>query len=119
MTNKIVKTLGVTLLCFLTSATFAGAALDEINVAVAAKAGQIDDKFGVLLTTTERDNLKIALIVKEITANDSEQTVQQQTANAIATYEIVDPVEQRKLLIEIEASLVGGGGGSSPPCCRG
>jgi hypothetical protein len=97
----------------------AGEALDSINAQVEQQAAQIDHAHGVLLTSQERDNLKMALIVKKVTKEEAvatDVTVKEKADKAIATYEITDPVEQRKLLIEIEASYFGGSG-IQPPCC--
>ena len=129
--NKTIKTLlkGMAFVCvFFVLFVNAGEALASINAAVDTQAEQIDQKHGVLLTNQERNNLKMALIVKKVTtdtANDSSKTVKEKTDSAIATYEINDPVEQRQLLIEIEAAAntgggaanTGGGSGNKPPCC--
>lgn len=122
--NKVIETFlkGVAFSCvFFTQFANAGEALDSINAAVNTQAEQIDQKHGVLLTTQERDNLKMALIVKKVTVATNEsttQTVKERADSAIATYEITDPVEQRQLLIEIEAAAnTGGGSGNKPPCC--
>lgn len=122
--NKIIKAFlkGMVFLCvFFTHFVNAGEALDSINVEVEKRAEQIDQNYGVLLTTQERDNLRLALIVKKVTtdtANDTTQTVKEKIDAAITTYEITDPVEQRQLLIKIEAAAnTGGGSGNKPPCC--
>jgi hypothetical protein len=131
--NKIVTAFvkGLALLCACISVTaYAGEDLNAINAHVEKQAEDIDQKFGVLLTTQERNNLKIALIVskvskeqKELTGNgggddpaiQKELTTMEVTDKAIKTYEITDPVEQRQLLIEIDAaSLTGGGDGDDP-----
>ncbi|NQZ09440.1 MAG: hypothetical protein HRT35_19990 [Algicola sp.] len=104
---------------FCASIANAGEALDNINAQVEEQAAQIDQTHGVLLTSQERDNLKMALIVKKVTTEEAvvaDVTVKEKADKAIATYEITDPIEQRKLLIEIEASYFGGSG-IQPPCC--
>lgn len=119
MTAKIV---GLALSCaFFTGIADAGEELDAVNAEVEKKAEQIDQMYGVLLTTQERDNLKIALIVKKVAtveAAESKKPVKEIIDTAITTYEIEDTTEQRKLLIETEAAMAEfGGNGTQPPCC--
>jgi hypothetical protein len=119
--NNILSALtkGVAFLCLFIS-VFANASneLNAINAEVEKKAEQIDQNYGVLLDTQERDNLKIALIVKKVVtdaAAEKNKTVKQITDAAIVTYEISDPVEQRKLLIEVSAKKGTGTSGNEPP----
>lgn len=112
--------LGLTLMCaFFSGPIKAGEALDSLNVEVEQQADQIDQQFGVLLTYSERTNLKIGLIVARLKAKKAaqpEKTVATLVDEAIATYEITDPIEQRQLLIETQSNVAGGSGGK-PPCC--
>lgn len=101
--------------------TIAGDELEHVNQAVEEKARQIDEKFGVLLTSGERVNLKIRFIVDRLVIkkeSNPEFTVEALVNEAFVTYEISDPVVQRQLLIETDAAVTGGGGGSKPPCCK-
>jgi hypothetical protein len=62
--------------------------------------------------------LKMALIVKKVVAvaeTEKSKTVKQLTDTAIVTYEINDPTEQRKLLIEVSAQKGIGTSGNEPP----
>lgn len=104
----------VVLLLSSTGTVNASSALTQINAEVEATAAQIDQEHGVLLTTQERINLKINLIVKEV-AVDTTLTIKQKTEAAIETYEVVDPDEQRKLLIEIGAQTRSTGASSNEP----
>ena len=105
---------------FASGQLYASAALDAINASVEQQANKIDQQYGVLLTAAERSNLKMALIVKAIgEQNDLSATdLSQLTDDAAATYGITDPVQQRQLLIELEAQKSNGGGsGYKPACC--
>lgn len=110
---------GLVLLCVSFGfAAHAGEALDTINAQVESQAEQIDQNHGVLLDTQERQNLKMALIVKKVVAAASAEkskTVKEITDAAVNTYEITDPVEQRKLLIEVSAQKSTGTSGNEPP----
>lgn len=116
--NKILTAFvkGIALLCACVAVTaHAGEDLDAINSAVEQRAAEIDQKFGVLLTSQELNNLKISLIVSKVSKEQKDRSVKAKTDTAIKTYEITDPVEQRQLLIELEAtSLTGNGGGDDP-----
>jgi hypothetical protein len=120
--NKIILSaiVGLSFLCtFLTGQVYASEQLDAVNAAVEKKAEEIDQKYGVLLTTQERNDLKIAIVAKKVTAKDTAdtaQTVDTKTKEAIVIYEISDPTDQRKLLIEMEAQAKGTGHtGEDPP----
>lgn len=119
--NKILSVLmkgGAFLCVFFSMFANAGEELDAINAEVEQKAEQIDIDYGVLLDTQERNNLKVALIVKKVVANaatEKNKTVKQITDAAIITYEITDPTEQRKLLIEVSAQKGVVGTGEEPP----
>jgi hypothetical protein len=121
MMNKILSALmkGMAFACvFFSIVAHAGNELNTINAEVESKAQQIDLNYGVLLDTQERNNLKIALIVKKVAANaatEKNKTIEQITDAAIITYEITDPVEQRKLLIEVSAQKGVFGTGNEPP----
>jgi hypothetical protein len=70
----------------------AGEELNAINAEVEKKTEQIDQNYGVLLDTQERNNLKVALIVKKVVANaaaEKNKTVEQITDAAIIIYEIL------------------------------
>ena len=93
----------------------AGEALDQVNAEVDQTAAQIDADHGVLLTTAEREDLKLSIIVKKITNVEEEQLdVIEATDEAIETYEITDPADQRKLLIEVQSNLIGSAGKQPP-----
>jgi hypothetical protein len=114
---------GLVVFCALfSSITFASDKLAAVNAEVEKKAEEIDQKYGVLLTTQERQNLKIAIVVKRVAtaeAANSEQSAKDIADAAIVTYEIEDTTEQRKLLIETEAAMAEfGGSGTKPPCCE-
>jgi hypothetical protein len=111
---------GLSFLCtFLTGQVYASEQLDAVNAAVEKKAEEIDQKYGVLLTTQERNDLKIAIVAKKVTAKDTADTAQAletKTKEAIVIYEISDPTDQRKLLIEMEAQAKSTGqSGAEPP----
>ncbi len=91
----------------------AGEKLDEINAEVEKQAAQIDQDYGVLLTSQERRDLKISLIVDRETKEQPNASVVEKTEKAIEVYDISDPVEQRKLLIEMR--VFDDGGGVVPP----
>ena len=91
-----------------TTTAFAGDALDAVNAQVNQKAQHIDQNYGLLLTATERQRLKMSIIVKKVTAGVGPLTraeLVELAQNTDATYEITDPVEKRKLLIELEESV--------------
>lgn len=109
---------GLALSCACVSiAALAGDDLNLINADVEKQAAQIDQNYGVLLDTQERNNLKVALIVKKVTADGTDRTVIEKAKAAVVTYEITDPVEQRKLLVELEtaAQQKGTGNGGTVP----
>lgn len=98
---------------------YAGEALQQINAEVQRTASQIDAAHGVLLTTQERTELKLSLIIQKVKADttaDANLSVAEQTNATIETYEITDPANQRKLLIEFEAqaNLIGASAGVEP-----
>jgi hypothetical protein len=106
------KVIGLAFSCALiTGPVSAGEELDAVISEVEKKAEQIDQMYGVLLTTQERNDMKVSLVAKKVmvetTANTTE-TVEEKADSAIATYEITDPTDQRKLLIEMQ--VVAGGG---------
>lgn len=114
--------LGLSLLCaFFSSPIKAGEALDSLNAAVEQKERQFEEQFGVALTFDELTNVKLGLIVarlKQAKAEQPEKTVKALVDEAIVTYEITDPVEQRQLLIETTAQTAkatGDGNGNEPP----
>ena len=110
--NKLnLALLGSVLLFPLTS--YAGDELDAINVAVEQQAVQLDQTFGVLLTSQERSALKLSLIANKINADQSAASVKEKVESAFTVYEITDPSNQRKLVIETQ--VVGGSGGVQPP----
>jgi predicted sulfurtransferase len=117
--NKLLLTLikGLTLFYVLFGSTvFAGDKLTEVNAQVEKKAEEIDQKYGVLLTTLELNDLKIAIVAEKVTAQQDEnevQTLEVKTKAAIVDYEITDPTDQRKLLIEVEAQSQSKGTGNS------
>lgn len=98
----------------------ANEALNAINAAVEQKAAQIDQTYGVLLTTQERNDLKVTLVVNKL-ANDiknmNAKQVAVKTQQAMVIFEITDPIDQRKLVIGLEAQAIEGTGsiGSEPP----
>ena len=97
----------------------AGEELEQINVEVETAAAQVDDKYGVLLTSQERMDLKLSLIVNRVKTNktrDSFLGAKEETEAAIVTYNISDPQNHRKLLIkfEIVASIFADGGWEPP-----
>jgi hypothetical protein len=112
--NKVLmtKVIGLAFSCaFFTGIASAGEALDAVNAEVEKKAEQIDQMYGVLLTTQERNDMKVSLVAKKVTVEttaDTTETVEEKADSAIATYEITDPTDQRKLLIEMQ--VVAGGG---------
>ena len=111
------KTSLVSLCGLLLMGTFfanAGEKLDEINAEVEKQAAQIDHDYGVLLTSQELDDLKISLIVDKENKEQPNASVVEKTKSAIKTYEITDPANQRKLLIELGVNE-GDGGGLVPP----
>lgn len=97
-----------------TTAVHAGEALAQINAEVEITAAQIERDYGVLLTGQERNNLKISLVVDKLSKASKDVSVRDKTDAAIATYEITDPVDQRQLLIEVQANLIGNGNGDIP-----
>ncbi len=103
--NTLLKTTLVSLAILgslLTGTVNADEALDQVNAEVEQTAAQINADHGILLTTAERENLKLSIIVKKVTTidEDVQLDVVEATDQAIETYEITDPTSQRKLLIE-------------------
>ncbi|MFT4925487.1 MAG: hypothetical protein ACI8WB_001580 [Phenylobacterium sp.] len=119
--NKFIKTALASLIVLgslLSSNLYASEALDQINAEVEKTAAEIDAAHGVLLTAQERNDLKLSLIVNKVkkdNAGDTKLDVVKETNTAIDTYEITDPQNQRKLLIELETNWLGGSGGVQPP----
>lgn len=111
----------LTLTCSLLIPTgHANEALDAINSAVEQKAALIDQNYGVLLTTQERNDLKVTLVVNKLVGDTQHMTAEQitiKTQQAITTFEISDPIDQRKLVIGLEAQAREGTGfnGTEPP----
>ena len=106
-----------------TSQIQANSALNTVNTAVEQRAIYLDENFGVLLTTQERQNLKLALIAKQVVTNQAiaaGKTSHDLATEASEIYQIEDESAQRQLLVEIDAAIVyveGGGGGIKPKCC--
>jgi hypothetical protein len=102
------------------NAAHAGEELNAVNGEVEKRAEQIDQSYGVLLSSQERNALKISIVVRKVTPNEETITTQElveRVKKAVVTYEITDPTDQRKLLIEMEAQTQakGTGDGSSRP----
>ena len=126
MMNKLTFTVafGLSLLCSTLSSPInaqvqANEALNAVNTEVEQRAAQLDQKFGVLLTLQERQDMKLALIAKKVAttqAVEAGKSAKQITDEAAATYQIADPAEQRKLLVEVDA-LMPMSSGIHPPCC--
>jgi hypothetical protein len=123
MMRKLIKAPLSSLLAtalFLTGNVYAGVELEAINAKVEETAAQLDATYGVLLTTQERADLKRTLIVSKVANAKKEDgtalNVAVETEAAIETYEITDPMNQRKLLIEFEVHVngVGGSAGVEP-----
>ena len=117
--NTLLKTTLVSLAILgslLTGTVNADEALDQVNAEVEQTAAQINADHGILLTSAERENLKLSIIVKKVTTTDEDVqlSVVETTNQAIETYEITDPTNQRKLLIEIETNGFGGAGKVPP-----
>ena len=116
--KKITKTqlASPLLLCALiTGSANAGEALDAVNSKVTLQAEKIEQQYGILLTYSEMNDLKVSLIahtqVAELENNYTASIVENaQAANEI--YQLTDPVDQRKLLIEMQ--IVFGGGDDDP-----
>ena len=118
--NKFIKAALSSLFFACAFSAVAGEKLDAVNAKVDKKAAQIDETYGVLLTSQERNNLKIKLVVNDVVAElaaDETLTVKEKVDKAVVIYEVTDPVDQRQLLIEIEASYTNGDG-IKPPCCK-
>jgi hypothetical protein len=97
---------GLAFLCVcISTATYANEALDTVNAAVEEKAEQLDQSYGVLLDSQERQNLQMALIVQNMTEDGTDSTAVEKAKAAIVIYEITDLAEQRKLLIELSAQM--------------
>ena len=126
MMNKLTFTVafGLSLLCSTLSSPInaqaqANQALNAVNTEVEQRAAQLDQNFGVLLTTQERQDMKLALIAKKVTTTEAVQagkSAKQITDEAAATYQIEDTTEQRQLLVEVDA-LMPFSSGIHPPCC--
>jgi hypothetical protein len=118
--NKLMKSfMAATLLGLCSFYVCSGAALDELNATVEFKAAQIDDTYGILLTSDELNNLKLKLIGEQVLdalANDPNASIESQIERALNIYQITDPVDSRQLLIEVEAYFARGSG-RKPPCC--
>jgi hypothetical protein len=121
--NKVLSAIlvGQAFLCAIfTSPAHAGEELNAVNAEVEKRAEQIDQSYGVLLSTQERNALKISIVVRKVTANGegiSTLELVERAKKAVVTYEITDPTDQRKLLIEMEAQTQAkgtGDGGSRP-----
>ncbi len=114
---KIPLVISLALLSSLISGTVnAGEALNQVNAQVEATAAQIDAEHGVLLTTAERQDLKLSIISEKVTTVEEgvQLDVIKTTDEAIETYEITDDAEQRKLLIDIQNKILPGGGREPP-----
>ena len=111
MSNFLTTKLSAFAFCMCTMFTntaFASDALDAVNAQVNQKAQQIDQNYGLLLTVEERQSLKMSIIVKKVTQGVGPLTraeLVELARSTDATYAIDDPVEQRKLLIELEESV--------------
>lgn len=99
----------------------AGQKLDAINAKVEQRSAEIDQKHGVLLDFQERKDLQLDLIATQALSdagNDSGKSLSDIASAAFTTYEIIDPYEQRKLLIKMESQAAEkkgtGNGGTTP-----
>jgi hypothetical protein len=116
--KKIIAAPLVSLLLACPLYTFAGAELDQINAEVEAKAAQIDADHGILLTGQERNNLKIKLVAGKVVVeqtNDQSTELSNKIDQAVDTFEITDPVDQRQLVIEVQSVEGMDGDGIEPP----
>ena len=104
---------------------FANDELAAVNAIVEQQAQHLDAQYGLLMTLTERNALKIKVIAQklvDIQSDNPQMTTNDLLDEGIVTYEITDIVEQRQLLIELEPQSNGGGiepqgngGGIAPP----
>lgn len=96
--------------------------LTQVEAQVEHYAANLDQKYGLLLSFQERQNLKLAIIVENIVtteALESGKSAQQLVNQAIETYQIVDIIEQNNLLAETELAIAKENGeGHIPPCCN-
>ena len=126
MKKNIVLCIGLVTACLFNSFSItpvkANEAQEQIEEQLHQYSNHIDANYGVLLSSVEMENLKIALIVDSTVTDEAiEQgkTAQQLATQAIANYQIEDIMQQRQLLIEIDATMTakGSGGGAKPKCC--
>ena len=124
--NKIILSTAVGLvfsLAIITKPTQANEALTTINTQVEQRASYLDDKFGVLLTYQELQDLKIALIAKTVVTSEAlaaGKSSQDLANEASQTYQIEGETAKRQLLIEIDSSinyLADDNSGIKPKCC--
>jgi len=122
--NKLIlaTAFGLTFSCaFFTNQLQANEALTALNEKVEQRAAYLDEKFGVLLTYQEREDLKIALIAKMMVTDEAlaaGKTSQDLANEASQNYQIEGETAKRQLLIEIEATAAKtGGDGVKPSCC--
>lgn len=119
----VLKSLALTLMLAQASAQAAQPSkLAEVEAQVELHAANLDQKYGLLLSHQERQNLKLAIIVEKIVTKESIEagkSAQQLVEKAFETYQIVDIVEQNNLLAETELAITKANGeGHIPPCCN-
>ncbi len=115
--KKLIKTPLASLLvlaAFFSGNINASEALEQINAEVERTAARLDAEQGILLTSQERNNLKLSLIVNKEAAGVADLKVID-INNAIETYDITDPQDQRQLSIQFKVHVQNFSGGVEPP----
>lgn len=114
--TALFKAMALSCACF-SFVAHAGDELNTVNAEVEKRAEQLDQQYGILLDTQERNNLKMALIVKKVTEDGTDRTVIEKAKKAVLTYEITGTTAQRQLLVELDAAAKkeGTGNGGTPP----
>ena len=87
-------------------------ALKAVNDEVQRRADVLQYEHNIIVTQTDRDNIKKTVIVEKLRVDTSEATARDKVDAAIQTFEITDATEQRDLFIAYSS---GGGSGARPP----
>jgi hypothetical protein len=86
--------------------------LKALNDEVQHRADILQYQHNVIVTQTDKNNIKKQVIVEQLKADNSGASAQKKVGLAINTFEITDPTDQRDIIIQYG---FGSGDGAEPP----
>lgn len=114
LTTKL--TVAMALCCaFGTFEVRSNAYVEQLDLEVNRQSVQLDEKYGVLLSWQEEQNLRIKLIANQINKEFADLSATDKATKAVERYGINDPAQQRLLLVELQVAGGSGNGNGDDP----